>query len=65
LMPAGSYFRLEPQISYAESGMDAPDTGNLLATATAYIGPNGDGAKMFNSVVNILKGLSAKAAGAS
>lgn len=54
LMPSGNYYRLEPQISYAESGMDAPDVNALFDTAKKYI-TTGDGAPKFEAVVKALK----------
>jgi uncharacterized protein len=54
LMPSGNYYRLEPQISYAESGMDATDVNALLNTAKTYIA-TGEGAAKFAAVVKALQ----------
>ena len=57
LQQAGlTYYRLEPELTYAQSHMDNIDTGNirsLIATANAYI--NGDGAGTFKAVLNALQ----------
>jgi len=55
LMPKCNYYRLEPQIGYAESGMDATDVKVLRDTAQKYIGPGGDGALKFAAVVKALQ----------
>jgi hypothetical protein len=54
LMPSGNYYRLEPQISYAESGMDAKDVQALFDTAKNYIA-TGDGAPKFEAVIKALQ----------
>ena len=62
LMPRYNYYRLEPQIGYAESGMDATDVNALRDTAKTYIGPGGEGALKFAAVVKALQtGLTASA----
>ena len=54
LMPRRNYYRLEPQISYAESGMDATDVKALQNRAQTYI-TKGDGAAKFAAVVLALQ----------
>lgn len=54
LMPAGSYYRLEPQIPYSESTMDGTDTEALLKTAISYISPGGNGYSDFQAVIKAL-----------
>ena len=57
LQQAGlTYYRLEPELTYAQSHMDNIDTGNirsLIATANAYI--NGEGAGTFEAILNELQ----------
>lgn len=54
LMPKYNYYRLEPQIGYAESGLDANDVLALHGAARTYI-ESGDGKAKFEAVVNALK----------
>lgn len=64
LMPQSNYYRLEPEINYAESGMDAPDVNKLRDTAKTYISPGGEGALQFAAVVKTLQtGQPASASG--
>jgi len=57
LQQAGlTYYRLEPQLTYAQSQMDNIDTGNihsLIATANAYL--DGEGAGKFKAILDALQ----------
>jgi hypothetical protein len=55
LLPAGSYYRLEPNVPFKEAKMDGTDAPALLKTVSDYVGSTGSGYSTYQAILSALK----------